>query len=77
MTNWIFSGIDSHGNNRGGVISGGISPAEIAWKRWESGWRSLEILSDDEERRRVGGIEPSAGLIGARTWWAESEPSTT
>jgi hypothetical protein len=71
MTNWIFSGIDRNGSNRTGVISGDQSPAEIARKRWESGWRSLDVRSDDEQRRQVARIEPSGGIVGCYGWWAE------
>ena len=72
MTNWIFSGTDANRANRTGVIAGSTSPAEFARKCWERGWRSLEVLADDEARHRVAAIEPSpAGIVGVYTWWAE------
>jgi len=70
MANWLFNGIDRNGTARWGVISGDQSPADYTRSRWEQGWRSLKVRSNDGERHQVAGIAFN-DTVGCRVWWAE------
>jgi hypothetical protein len=63
-----FSGVDSRGIGRGGVIPPGVSVTEFVEAKYVARWRRLTVTRGEVE---VGGVGPDLDT-GRRTWWAEA-----